>query len=301
MLRAFASRWMRSATLRAGICACVASIVGAASPATAATVTNVTPGGAASSITGGTAGSPISCFGGGPVGCLLFVVSGSGNVTFQPNVFPLTETFAFGSASVTNVGPGIDPSLQASVNVDNASTGGATAVTASILYAFAVNGPSGPVAVDFSAQMGADTTGAISSRSLQDSLNSINIFSVPGADTVFSLTDPITGPQEQSINKQLSLTVGQDYLVTLEAAAILENCCSTFPASASAFIDPMITIDPSTPDASAYSIAFSPNLTSTGAIPEPCTWVLLLAGFGGLGLMRRRSFSKRVVTAPAAR
>jgi hypothetical protein len=119
------SKWVRSATLKAGICVCTASIIGPANPGWAATVTSVTPGGAGSTIIGGvfTAGSPVSCFGGGPGGrlpCLL----GMGNVIVsgQPNVFPLTETFPFGSASVTNVGPGIDPSLQASVNVDNAGT-----------------------------------------------------------------------------------------------------------------------------------------------------------------------------------
>jgi MYXO-CTERM domain-containing protein len=89
--------------------------------------------------------------------------------------------------------------------------------------------------------------------------------------------------------------------VQLEAAAVLENCCSTFPATASAFIDPIIAIDASTPEASSYSLSFSSNLTPTlGApAPEASTWALLLVGFGGLALIRRRSLPELAIAASA--
>jgi PEP-CTERM motif len=309
MLHRFASNWLNSAALKAGICACAVFIIGAAGPGAAATVTNVTPVDSGSAIIEITSGSPVSCFDGatGGLAGIQCVTLGAGNTisSFQPNVFPLTETFPFGSASVINIGPGIDPSLQASVNAANANTlgqeGGAS-LTATITYDFVINGPSGPVTVDFSGQVGGDTMGANAqaSTSLQ-----IITFITSGQgltpSTVYFGTGPITGPQQQAVSLQFSLTAGQDYVIGLTADASVKNCCSTFPQSASAFFDPMITIDPSTPDAAAYSLAFSPNLTSTGAIPEPSTWVLLLAGFGGLALTGRQSLRKRAVTAPAVR
>jgi PEP-CTERM motif len=170
-------------------------------------------------------------------------------------------------------------------------------VNASILYSFVVNGPSGPVTVDLSGQVGGDTMGtnAQASTSIQIITFAISSEGTASESPIYSATGPITGPQQQAVNLQFSLTAGQAYLIGLTADASVKNCCSTFPQSASAFFDPMITIDPSTPDASAYSIAFSPNLTSTGAIPEPSTWTLLLAGFGGLALISRRSLGRRAV------
>jgi hypothetical protein len=110
----------------------------------------------------------------------------------QPNVFPLAQTFAFGSASVTNPGPFVNPSLQAVLNVNNSSTLAPTVegfITAFMTYSFVINGPSGPVGVDFSGQVGGSVTGTT-----QGPLVSIIIVGVQSENTVYSLTDPITGP-----------------------------------------------------------------------------------------------------------
>jgi hypothetical protein len=204
MLLHFTLKRISSATLRLGICACAASILGFAGPGAAAVIDN-----AKSGIAGGV---PLPmCFSGGGPECVVFPADQVG--PSQPNVFPLTQTFSIGSASVTNVGPSIDPSLQALLNVDNASViapaQGAT-VTANIGYHFVVNGPPGPVLVDFSGQMGGDWTGTTTKES--NSSNIINIYSQANS-IVYSLTDPITGLQQEPIDEQLSLTAGQEYLV----------------------------------------------------------------------------------------
>jgi hypothetical protein len=60
--------------------------------------------------------------------------------------------------------------------------------------------------------------------------------------------------------------------------------------SASGFIDPVISIDPSFADAGLYHIVFTAGVGNPGsAVPEPASWALMLAGFGVAGsAMRRR-------------
>jgi hypothetical protein len=55
----------------------------------------------------------------------------------------------------------------------------------------------------------------------------------------------------------------------------------------SATLDPKIIVDPSFPDASAYSIVFSPNVggSAGSAVPEPSTWAMMIVGFAGLGFI----------------
>ena len=61
--------------------------------------------------------------------------------------------------------------------------------------------------------------------------------------------------------------------------------------SASVFADPVLSIDPLTPNAGAFWLVFSDGIgNAVPAVPEPANWVLMLAGFGvvGVSLGRRR-------------
>jgi hypothetical protein len=66
-----------------------------------------------------------------------------------------------------------------------------------------------------------------------------------------------------------------------------------YHGSASGFIDPFITIDPSFANASQYSVVFSSGTGNpvAAAVPEPAEWAMLLIGFGFAGgaLRSRRS------------
>jgi hypothetical protein len=64
--------------------------------------------------------------------------------------------------------------------------------------------------------------------------------------------------------------------------------------SGNSFVDPYIVIDPAfaavDPDYAAhYSLSFSPgaNNDAPGGVPEAATWVLLIAGFGAVGVAAR--------------
>jgi hypothetical protein len=56
--------------------------------------------------------------------------------------------------------------------------------------------------------------------------------------------------------------------------------------SSYAIMDPLITIDPSTPDRQAYQILLSSGVANIGpasAVPESSTWALMLTGLTVLG------------------
>ena len=59
-----------------------------------------------------------------------------------------------------------------------------------------------------------------------------------------------------------------------------------------AFVDPQLTIDPMTPNASDYSIALSAGIGNAAPVPEPATAWTLAMGLGGLA-WRRRSLRVR--------
>jgi hypothetical protein len=79
-------------------------------------------------------------------------------------------------------------------------------------------------------------------------------------------------------SETVALVVGEVYSVTMGASVMVDAGLNTTLASAS--VDPMFTPPPD------YSITYSANLA--GAVPEPPTWILALAGFGLVGFVTRR-------------
>jgi hypothetical protein len=105
----------------------------------------------------------------------------------------------------------------------------------------------------------------------------------------------IAGISQYSDNGVYTFQTGQIY--TMEIAATADAHASSaspmaVPAGAqeaSAFVDPSLTIDPSTPNASAYQLLISDgigNVASVSPVPEPSTWAMLVLGMGSFGLRK---------------
>ena len=88
----------------------------------------------------------------------------------------------------------------------------------------------------------------------------------------------------------LQLSRLEIYTVTLQASA----SAGAFNTSktASATIDPTITLDPAV--ANDFAIEYSPGLDTGGAAsaPEPSTWAMMALGFAGLGFLGWRGSRK---------
>ena len=87
-----------------------------------------------------------------------------------------------------------------------------------------------------------------------------------------------------SYTTQLLLVPNFVYSVLLEADANASTLSG--PQSASAYNDPFFFIDPSVPNAAQYSILTSPGIGNSPVVPEPSTWMMLLTGMAGLGLLK---------------
>lgn len=77
------------------------------------------------------------------------------------------------------------------------------------------------------------------------------------------------------------------YTISLGVSASADAAQNGSTNSASAYIDPMISIDSSFADASDYAIAYSPGIVtfpSTTPVPEPGSGPLLAGGLFGLGI-----------------
>jgi hypothetical protein len=86
------------------------------------------------------------------------------------------------------------------------------------------------------------------------------------------------------------MTENTVYTVELQVYALGGWNVATGAGGATGNIDPIISIDPSSADAGG-GLFFSAGV-GNGAVPEPSTWALMLAGFAALGFayrVRRRA------------
>jgi hypothetical protein len=86
----------------------------------------------------------------------------------------------------------------------------------------------------------------------------------------------------------LNLYVGDPYEVYMFAQASVQ--VTPDYASASAYVDPTLTIDPSV---TGYSINYSPGLLTSATVPEPSTLSLLGVELAGLLLLVKRARRRR--------
>jgi len=186
------------------------------------------------------------------------------------------------------------PMVSAHANADN----DAAVASAQIVYYMEVTGGSGAssVTLDVTASGFASASGGGATAGggfeIQDS-NSLAI--VAAWTTCANIIYPagcsgIPG----AFNLQgtpLALHSNTLYAVNITASGSVGGClsgpCALQTGDAQAFTDPSFMIDPSTPNLSLYSLAFSAGIGNT--VPEPSTALLLSAGLMGLAVRRRHA------------
>ncbi|MES2198025.1 MAG: PEPxxWA-CTERM sorting domain-containing protein [Pseudomonadota bacterium] len=110
----------------------------------------------------------------------------------------------------------------------------------------------------------------------------------PHAGTAFISGQASPDHEEFGINGFYSFQTNSIYTVSLWATTI-----SGFGQPASAWVDPVFTLDPLLSD--NYSLAFSDGIVNAvAAVPEPSTWAMMILGFAGVGFMAYRRKAKSV-------
>lgn len=117
---------------------------------------------------------------------------------------------------------------------------------------------------------------------------------IVGGDPLFAL-----GFDPSSFKIKETVLFPINTILTVQMIAIADSDFELGPSWASAFIDPVFSIDPSFLNADQYSILTSPGI-GNGAdigVPEPSTWVMMLLGFAGMGAVARRRPSRAILNA----
>jgi hypothetical protein len=184
--------------------------------------------------------------------------------TSGPGVVNYFGTNVTASGVITQ---GVDPYVAASVTTKD--VGGYAG--ADYDYYFEVAGPAGNVPVVVVANGLAQTTSATFYANAS--------FQIPNLNVSEAATATPSSPASFSLNQSMNIPAN-----TLEEVEIDAGVSIFLTGTASASVDPQITIDPTFANAGEYSLEFSPNFL---AVPEPSIMALLPLGLGWLALRRK--------------
>lgn len=183
-----------------------------------------------------------------------------------------------GGASATNSG---GPSFVGSI-ASSSNSIDYTAVNAFLVYSVEVIGPTPTAMLDVTSfAESASTGGAANTSGEIQGVNGFTLFGKTCFDTSAGGCSTGSSSDTGVGGTEVIASIGDPMTVTLTTEIIAEAGDSSY-----AILDPLITIDPSTPDAQAYQILLSSgvaNIGPAGAVPESSTWALMLTGLAVLG------------------
>jgi hypothetical protein len=197
---------------------------------------------------------------------------------------PVAGMIISGEASVTAGGNNMDVT---GTGIGYYSSG----VSAEVTYYFEVVGsPSVPVLIDITGTGSASATSANNSGQYAAAgfVTPFGDLSACYSSAVGACSPGVSIPTSFSTTLSGYLTPGTIYEIDVSAGG---TAGGFFGSAFSASADPQVAIDPSFPDASDFTLEFSPNFTS--AAPEPSSASLLAIGLGLGAVLRFRSARPR--------
>ena len=206
----------------------------------------------------------------------------AGATTFTDRIV----TTALGSAEVQSAATPV-PTITASVSGVNFNTG--ALALGNLFYYARVIGPGGIVPVN----LNVDANAALFSMAPNALFGSFSRdqLDVNGISLIDKVSDQGANTGAFSVSATISVFANQEFQVHMIARALTQDSS----VSASAFIDPLFSLDPSLV-ALGYSIQTSPGIGNSigNATPLPAAAPLFAAGLGVIGLLARRR--KRMTT-----
>lgn len=195
-----------------------------------------------------------------------------------------------------------NPSVSAFVSADEVQT----FASGELFYSFEVVSLAGttstPVKLDLTALLSATSTGTGGAGAV------MQIQQVPDGD--WAVCSEVGSPgvcsgEPSSLPVSTTVTVNSNTIYQVELAASADAPAPGLrflAGQGTGIVDPHFAIDPSTPNPTNYALDFSPGIgnSSTPAVPELSSWILLSLGFAGAGLLRmsRKGLRAALTTSP---
>ncbi len=234
-------------------------------------------------LTAGAARATVPLAGASSTDYIEFDAPGGGQLVSQLGCGPFMQcsginSISSGDASATNSG---GPSFVGSIASASNSIFD-TSVNAFLVYSVEVIGPTLTAMLDVTSFAESTSTGgAANTLGEIQGVNGFTLFGKTCFDTSGSGCPTGSSSDTGVGGTEVLASIGDPMTVTLTTEITAEAGDSSF-----AILDPLITIDPSTPDAQAYQILLSSGVANIGpasAVPKSSTWALMLTGFAVLG------------------
>jgi hypothetical protein len=186
----------------------------------------------------------------------------------------------------------------AGADASESGPGGAVTGSGSLTYSVQANLPAGvapgPVALD------------IYTNAVASGREAAALLAVDGTDVAYACAGVLCGsPGDTPGGWRLRKSEVGSYTGAPLELMIYAGATADSLGGSAAFIDPYVVVDPSTPNASLYTLVFSAGIDNTplagmgGGVPEPASWALLLAGVALVGAALRRAAPTRIATPQA--
>ena len=166
--------------------------------------------------------------------------------------------------------------------------------SARALWSFEIFGPAGvtvPILIGglYSASYDGGGLGSGGVALGEDRFRMTNVMSFRCSASDTSGCDSSRGGHSQDFVLHQGAISGIETFISIAAGGVLRGNVGD-PGTFSVTLDPLITIDPSFARASEFTLFVSPGAESiaVAAVPEPDTWLMLLAGTVAMGGIARR-------------